>query len=175
MSISATPSSFLNARIMIYRTTRRILRIALLAGCCIHARASAPKGLVITVTSPTEVKLLWKDNSSDEVAFTVERRISGGEFETLATLPANTTSFHDKGLTSGKTYAYRVSATYKAGPPAGIEARVSLTPPAEPRGMLGWSPSGKEIAIQWTDRSENEDGFVIERRSEERRVGKECA
>lgn len=131
------------------------------------AGAIAPTGLVITVTSPTEMRLLWKDNSSDEEAFTVERRVSGGEFEAVATLPANSTSFQDKGLTTGKSYSYRVSATSKGGPPAGIEARVSLTPPAEPRGMLGWSPSGKEIVIQWTDRSKNADGFVIERRANE--------
>ncbi len=39
------------------------------------------------------------------------------------------------------------------------------TAPAEPRGRLAHSPSGREIRICWTDRSDNEDGFIVERKS----------
>jgi len=127
--------------------------------------ANAPTNLAISAASSSEVKLSWKDNSSDEESFKIERRISGGKFESAATLPANTTSFQDKGLTAGKTYIYQVSAISKAGNSAVIETRISLIPPPEPRGMLASSPSGREIIIQWTDRSENEDGFVIERKT----------
>jgi len=128
----------------------------------------APSDVVVTPVSGTEVKLSWKDNSSDESGFKIERRTSGGTFEPLTTLPANTTTFSDKkGITAGKTYVYKIIAAGKGSDSAAVEGRAALDLPKEPRGMLGWSPVGNVINLTWTDRSDNETGFRLERKTTE--------
>jgi titin len=109
--------------------------------------------------------LIWADKAKDETGFVIERRISGGEFGPLASLPANTTHYTDVTLEAGKTYIYRVAASGKVGASDWLEARIALTPPAEPRGMLASSPSDKKINLTWTDRSSNETGFLLERKT----------
>jgi hypothetical protein len=51
-----------------------------------------------------------------------------------------------------------------AGTAAAAAAEKHTQPPAEPRGMLASSRSGTEVVLKWTDRSDNEDGFLIERK-----------
>lgn len=57
----------------------------------------------------------WKDNSDNEAQFMVERKVGAGAFEVLATLPFNTTQYHDAPLMAGVTYVYRVMAMGKEG------------------------------------------------------------
>ncbi|WP_448528581.1 S8 family serine peptidase [Raineya sp.] len=59
-----------------------------------------------------QVDLTWQDNS-DETNFEVQRRINeiGNSFTTIATLPANTTSYSDNTIEDAKNYIYRVRAT----------------------------------------------------------------
>ena len=69
--------------------------------------------------APTELKaaalgggahLTWKDNSSNEIQFMIERKVGTGQFQTLTMVPFNTVQYHDAPLTSGMTYTYRVMA-----------------------------------------------------------------
>lgn len=137
--------------------------ILMLIGLPAAHAVDAPSVLRLTVTSPSSVSLSWPDTSTKEDGWQIERRISGGEFSPLVSLPANTTKYQDDTLTTGKTYIYRIAPTFKGVASEWIESRVALTSPAEPRGMLGWSLSGHKINLTWTDRSENETGFLIER------------
>ena len=59
--------------------------------------------------------LTWKDNSDNEASFMIERMVGSGSYETLATVPFDTTAYHDAPLTIGTTYMYRVMATAKSG------------------------------------------------------------
>jgi len=62
-------------------------------------------------TSGTSAVLTWKDNSSDEEGFVLERRFGdSGEFMAFPPLPANATSYTDTGLLIGAKYYYRVKA-----------------------------------------------------------------
>lgn len=58
------------------------------------------------------VNLEWTDNS-DETNFEVQRRenIIGSNFQTIATLPANQTTYADNTILNGREYVYRVRAT----------------------------------------------------------------
>lgn len=58
------------------------------------------------------VHLTWKDNSSDETQFMVNRKQMGvdTDFKTIATPTFNTTAYHDATVMSGKTYTYNVQA-----------------------------------------------------------------
>lgn len=63
-------------------------------------------------TATGTVRLTWVDNSSAEDGFKVQRyRGSDSTWVTLATLGANVVAYTDTGLTSGRSYKYRVKAT----------------------------------------------------------------
>lgn len=71
---------------------------------------AAPSNCVVNFFS-AEAQILWKDNSNDEAAFVVERSADSVEWESLATLPANTTNYVDS-ATQGTYYYYRITSTY---------------------------------------------------------------
>jgi hypothetical protein len=60
------------------------------------------------------LRVTWKDNSTNETGFKIERR-SGGGFMEVGTVGANVTSHTDSGLTVGATYCYRVRAFNSTG------------------------------------------------------------
>jgi len=90
--------------------------------------------------APTELKvsllmggghLTWKDNSDNETQFMIERKAGGGSFQTLVSVPFNTTQYHDAPLTAGTVYTYRVMAMGQGGHSGGssdFSNEVSLTP-----------------------------------------------
>lgn len=72
---------------------------------------AAPSNLTATAVSTSQINLAWTDNSSDEANFVVERKKGTGSYSVIVTLPANTTSYQNTGLTKNTTYTYRVKAT----------------------------------------------------------------
>ena len=74
----------------------------------------APTNLIATAVPPWQINLSWTDNSNNEDSFRIERS-SGGNWSTLATVAANTTSYADKAATPGVTYSYRVFAHNTSG------------------------------------------------------------
>jgi len=82
---------------------------------------AAPTDLTATLSGkPTKqsINLSWKDNSSDETSFTVERATStdNPNWGTLtSTLEKDTTSFSDTTVSQRSSYYYRVKATNSAG------------------------------------------------------------
>lgn len=80
-------------------------------------RPNAPSNLVCTGASASSMKLTWTDNAADETGFAIERNTSHG-YITVATLPANATTWTDDGavnpdgnpdgagLRAGTTYFY---------------------------------------------------------------------
>ncbi|NIQ99393.1 MAG: hypothetical protein GTN78_04225, partial [Gemmatimonadales bacterium] len=78
------------------------------------------------------------------------------------------TVYLNTGLAAGRTYYYRVRA-YNAGGASqwsntdGATTPEGPSPPAAPSGLLASALSASEIRLTWTDNSDNEDGFKIER------------
>jgi hypothetical protein len=73
---------------------------------------AAPSDLSATAVATNQIDLSWTDNSDNETGFVIERSESSGSgFSTLATLPADSTSYSDTGLPMGATYFYQVYAT----------------------------------------------------------------
>ncbi len=52
----------------------------------------------------------WNDNAANETNYVLERSTNGTNFTVIATLPANTTSYNETGLTPNTQYYYRVKA-----------------------------------------------------------------
>lgn len=61
------------------------------------------------------IKLIWDDNSSDELGFVLERKKGTDDYETLATLDAGVTTYIDRNVFLDETYYYRVKAYNAAG------------------------------------------------------------
>jgi hypothetical protein len=63
----------------------------------------------------SSVILEWTDNSNNERAFVVERAVGKGQFEKVAELPANTTTWTDTNLLDSLEHRYRVYSVNEAG------------------------------------------------------------
>ncbi len=91
-----------------------------------------PSDLAITITSPTEVQLVWKDNSKNESQFFIERSADGvTQWTEIATVDPDVITFSDRNLTPGATYFYRVSARNDVGSSTATDA-IPITLPTEP-------------------------------------------
>lgn len=73
----------------------------------------APTQLTAQATGQPEVTLNWKDNSTNELLFRIERAEGTGDFVFLAT--TSSASYVDKDISDGKSYKYRVRAANAGG------------------------------------------------------------
>ena len=78
-------------------------------------RPAAPTDLTVIETSRTSVKATWTDRSNNELRFEVHARLEGGDWRTVARVPANTESADISGLQSGGSYDFRVRAVNRSG------------------------------------------------------------
>src|SRR5262249_52473587 len=99
----------------------------------------------------------------------VERKVgSGGTYVEIATLSPTTTSFADTEVTQGTTFYYRVRAysTTQGSSTYSNEANATTPiPPAAPTNLTATAAPGMKINLAWTDNSNNETGFKIERKA----------
>jgi FtsP/CotA-like multicopper oxidase with cupredoxin domain len=78
---------------------------------------AAPDELSAVAASGSAINLTWQDFANNETGFNIERSVDGGSnFDYLATVGANVTSFSDTGLEPVTTYWYRVNAENNTGP-----------------------------------------------------------
>lgn len=131
---------------------------------------SAPTNLTASVISTTEVSLSWTDVSDNEDGFKIERKESGGTYSEIKTLSAGTTSYSDTGLSPNTTYYYRIRAFNSYGTSsysneASATTKAELSVPAKPTNLFASASSPTEIRLSWTDASDNEDGFKVERKT----------
>ncbi len=69
----------------------------------IEVSADAPDG-------EATVNITWNDISDNETAFIIERSIDEGDWQEVASVEANTTSYSDEDLSVSGTYDYRMKA-----------------------------------------------------------------
>jgi Tol biopolymer transport system component len=126
----------------------------------------APSALDASAFSPTQVKLVWRDNSNEETGFRVEREATDGSWQEIAATRTDSPGYIDGGLTTGRAYTYRVravSGTYFTA--YTNTATVTLVPaPAAPSGLSATAVSATQMRLAWTDGSTDETGFRLERR-----------
>jgi hypothetical protein len=131
------------------------------------ASPDAPSELAATPVSQTRIALSWTDNSDNESGFTVERSPDGSSgWAQIADRPAGSTTYSDTLLACGTTAYYRVRA-YNAGGASGYSnvAHATTIPcaPDAPTDLAAVPLSQSRIALSWTDNSDNESGFTVER------------
>ena len=128
---------------------------------------SSPSNLTAFAVSSTQINLSWKDNSNDEDGFKIECVIGNtSNFVEIASLPKNTTSYQDTGLSASTSYSYRIRAYNSAGNSGYTDTTTMTTKadiPIKPSNLTATVISETQINLTWKDNSNNEDGFKIER------------
>ncbi|MBI4833338.1 MAG: fibronectin type III domain-containing protein [Planctomycetes bacterium] len=127
---------------------------------------AAPGNLVATAVSPHQINISWQDNSDNEQGFYVERKIGeSGTYTQIIGVNSDITTYSDTGLSDGTLYYYRVRAYNQAGnSDYSNEASATTLPelPAAPTNLAAIPFSPSEIDLTWLDNSNNEDGFIVE-------------
>ncbi|AYB32803.1 gliding motility-associated C-terminal domain-containing protein [Chryseolinea soli] len=129
-----------------------------------------PTNLTATATSFSSIHLTWDDNSINEEGYIIERSTDGVNFSELIRTGPNIQTYEEGGLTSGQIYYYRV-ITFRADETSENSNIASATPPIDPAMIPPIAPldlvakaQGKTaIVLTWTDVSNDEEGFGIER------------
>ncbi|MEA3313527.1 MAG: fibronectin type III domain-containing protein, partial [Caldisericota bacterium] len=131
---------------------------------------AAPTSLLLAAASCNEISLNWTDNADNEENYIIERKEAGGTYSAIETsLAPDTESYSDTSVSAETTYYYRVKATNSIGDSAYSNETTITTPvcgtvPSAPIGLSATAESSSEISLTWTDNSDNEDGFKIERK-----------
>jgi transcriptional regulator CtsR len=133
-----------------------------------------PSNLVAITISNSQINLTWTDNASNEIGYTVERRVGSGSYSVIANLIANSTTYIDSGLTSGTAYTYRVmalgngsnitSSGYSGEASATTSGGTSPSGALNTPGNLTAAPaSANQINLHWIDYATGETGYIVER------------
>lgn len=130
------------------------------------ARPAAPTSLVaVAATDGQSVDLHWADNSAVEIQYEIQRSLDGVTAQTIATAPANATTYHDGGLTSNTRYWYRLRAKSEDGLSSYSPwATVLLItdPPTAPTDVHAFPQSSTAITVTWSSTA-SATSFRIER------------
>jgi len=98
-----------------------ILLFVVLNGCkksddgTVEVVPIAPTELKVTIISKDQVDLSWKDNSTNETGYKIERKVSTGNFTEIGSTIADFTAYSDKSVSNNTNYTYRVYSLNKVG------------------------------------------------------------
>ncbi len=140
---------------------------------CSYAQTSktvpdSPTGLTATAISPTSVSLSWSPPQNNGgaviIGYKIEYKVPTSDY-TLLNKTGNVTQYTNKGLLTGTTYIYRVSAINSAGigsPSLEAVATPKKTsspplniPPNPPTSLTATSYSATQINLSWTSPTSN--------------------
>jgi subtilisin family serine protease len=134
------------------------------------AKPRAPSNLAASAVSSTQINLAWTDTSDNETGFAIERCAGAGcaNFAEISRVGINISTFSDLGLTAQTTYRYRVLSFNAAGSSKYSNIAEATTPgsiqtPTAPNNLTTSVISSSQINLNWSDNSNNEDGFRLER------------
>ena len=139
----------------------------------------APSDLKTGKVTPTSVELIWSDNSDNEEGFRIERSDDGGRtWSTALQTPAKASTATLTGLVPERGYQFRVRAFNSAGVSAAagpVEVITPQQPPAAPQNLQSSGTTASSVILTWTDCSDNEEGFRIERSEDGGKTWGRCA
>lgn len=117
----------------------------------------------------TAAYLYWSDVSSVETGFELQRKMRfQSHFASISEIDANDTSFHDTGLLPNTTYIYRIRAlldTLTSHWSDTASVYTELLTPLRPTDLAAEALAPRRVELSWSDNSDNEQGFGIERRT----------
>lgn len=131
---------------------------------------ATPSNLTADAVEYFRINLSWQDNSNNENGFEIQRKQAGGKFSKIATVWRNCTYYQDENVSANTTYYYRVRA-YNINGNSSFSNIASATtppdpsvPPQAPSNLIAYGYCW-EVKLTWQDNSDNEEKFIIERKS----------
>ena len=129
-----------------------------------NAAFAAPNNLQTEKLTDKSYQLNWTDNSTGEQGFKIDRKIDENNWAiAYGTLAQNQTSFTDTNVFRATDVEYRVYAFYEnyESSKATTNTTAELTAPTN---LQIEKITDKSYQLQWTDNSDSEEGFKIDRR-----------
>ena len=132
-----------------------------------------PIDVTAQADSPTRIWVGWKDASEGEAGFDLERSLDNLTFGSVARFQPSAGmnapyAYADTGTPSTRYY-YRIRAFVRRASgellqsdPSEVATAATQAPPAAPDTLIATSPSTRTVELTWTDRSVNEDRFLIQ-------------
>jgi fibronectin type III domain protein len=126
------------------------------------ALPGAPSNANAAPASSSQVMITWKDNSTNEYGFRIERSPNAtGPWVSVAFQWADLWFYVDGERVSEQQVCYRVIAYNSAGDsPSNIDC---TTPPAAPTDLAAASLEDHSVDLTWADHSLVEDGYQVQR------------
>jgi acetyl esterase/lipase len=130
-----------------------------------------PANLTATAVSWKQINLNWTDSSNNEEYFVIERKTNSGSFAPIDSTPSNSNHFSDTGLIEKSSYDYRVFSSNSIGI-SNYSNEVSVltkefVPAPDAPGIFTSQPEVLQFGFSWADYSDNENGFVVERKPQD--------
>ncbi|NQU05792.1 MAG: hypothetical protein HQ568_06850, partial [Calditrichaeota bacterium] len=131
---------------------------------------AAPQNLVIEQVGYAHLSFSWDDVSDNEHGFVIDRSVgSDDNWLELPRLLPDSIYYYDRDIQPLTEYYYRIYAFNQMGNSDYsniISATSLIAPPLPPSGLdLAGNPTLVRIPLTWVDNSDNESGFIIERRA----------
>ncbi|SKC82440.1 fibronectin type III domain-containing protein [Ohtaekwangia koreensis] len=133
-----------------------------------HVTPNAPTVATngLTAVSETEVKITWTDNSTNEEYFEIWRNRNNSNgytsepYRLVAIVPANSTSYNDKGLRPMAKYFYRVRSAGSGDGRFAVERTITLPndliKPSSPGNLTVTNITDTQISISWDASTDND-------------------
>ncbi|WP_333155762.1 fibronectin type III domain-containing protein, partial [Microcoleus sp. SVA1_A1] len=125
-----------------------------------------PTSFAAAAVSSSQINLAWTNTAANAQYFDILRSGDGVNYGLVTTLGSSATSFTDTGLASNTIYYYKVqvrSRFYSS--QSGAIAATTFGPPAAPSNLTASSNSPTQVNLSWSDNSNNETGFHLQRRA----------
>jgi hypothetical protein len=127
-----------------------------------------PTSLTATAVSSSQISLAWVDNSLSETGYKIEQSpVDDLHYTQIAAVGANISSYTASGLNEATKYYYRVRAYNAIATSAYCNEKNATTLsniPIAPSGLRITSILSNKVILAWTDNSNNESGFKIQRK-----------
>lgn len=121
-------------------------------------------GFSATAASNSTISLSWTDTSDNEDGFKIARSTDGINYTDIDTLNSGATTYTDTGLTFNTTYHYQVRSFNTSGDSnTATDSATTTNSLSAPSNLTAVPTSNTTISLSWTDTSNNEDGFTLQR------------
>jgi fibronectin type 3 domain-containing protein len=112
---------------------------------------ATPGNLTVTNVAGNQINLQWKDNTTNESGYQIERSSDGGTTWTVlsSALSANSTTYYDARVAAGTSYSYRVRAFNATATSDYSNLANATTPPLAPTGLTATAISPSRIDLSW--------------------------